>query len=186
MAAPARATGAAVGHGTGLRRVPTGVPDRGGYYALGAGSVAHERVPARVSKGIGRYPVPVVILTRLCVDAGEQGRGLGSALVRDALFQTVSIADRVGVRALLTHAETLEAAAFYQRLDAGFALSPTDPLHLVLLMKDLRAAIQSAAYLHGRSLEAERPPFKSFLASIPDVGSDEDLPTARDLPRDGP
>lgn len=118
-----------------------------GYYALAAGSVGHEDAPPRIAKGIGRYPVPVVILTRLGVDRGEQGKGLGSALVRDAFLQTASIAEQVGVRALLIHAETPEAKAFYQRIDPGFEASPTDPLHLVLLMKDLRAAIQSAGGL---------------------------------------
>jgi GNAT superfamily N-acetyltransferase len=120
-----------------------------GYYALAAGSVSHAEVPPRITKGVGRYPVPVVILTRLGVDVSEQGRGLGSALVRDALFQTASIADRVGVRALLIHAETPEAATFYQRIDPGFEQSPTDALHLVLVMKDLRAAIRAAADVSG-------------------------------------
>jgi GNAT superfamily N-acetyltransferase len=116
-----------------------------GYYALAAGSVAHDRVPPRVVKGLGRYPIPVVLLTRLGVDVEEQGRGLGSALVRDVLLQTASIADRVGVRALLIHAETPEAAAFYRRIDPGFEPSPTDPLHLILLLKDLRGAVRDAA-----------------------------------------
>ena len=116
-----------------------------GYYALAAGSVASEKAPARVTKGTGRYPVPVLILTRLGVDLSEQGKGLGSALVRDALFQAASVAERVGVRALLIHAETSQAAAFYQRIDPRFERSPTDSLHLILLMKDLRAAIREAA-----------------------------------------
>ena len=123
--------------GTGTRRVV-------GYYALTAGSVAHDGVPPRTIKGLGRYPIPVILLTRLGVDVAEQGRGLGSALVRDALLQTAAIADRVGVRALLIHAETPEAAEFYRRIDPGFEPSPTDPLHLVLLMKDLRAVIRQA------------------------------------------
>jgi len=116
-----------------------------GYYALAAGSVRREEAPPRLVKGVGRHPIPVVILTRLGVDVSEQGRGLGSALVRDALFQTASIAERLGVRALLIHAETPEAAAFYRRIDPGFEASPTDPLHLILLMKDLRGAIEEAA-----------------------------------------
>jgi GNAT superfamily N-acetyltransferase len=116
-----------------------------GYYALAAGSIEHAAAPPRLTKGVGRYPVPVVILTRLGVDLAEQGHGLGSALVADALFQVGSIAERVGVRALLIHAETPEAAAFYQRIDPGFEVSPTDPLHLVLLIKDLRRAIRDAA-----------------------------------------
>lgn len=116
-----------------------------GYYALAAGSVAHGGVPPRIIKGLGRYPIPVIILTRLGVDVEEQGRGLGSGLVLDALLQTASIADRVGVRALLIHAETPEAAAFYRRIDPGFQPSPTDPLHLALLLKDLRGALRDAA-----------------------------------------
>lgn len=116
-----------------------------GYYALAAGSVAHDAVPPRISKGIGRYPEPVVILTRLGVDVSEQGAGLGSALVRDALLQAASIAERAGVRALVVHGESDHAAAFYQRLGLGFGPSPTDPLHLILLMKDLRNAIRDAA-----------------------------------------
>ena len=116
-----------------------------GYYALAAGSVERETAPPRISKGIGRYPVPVILLTRLGVDLTEQGRGLGSALVRDALLQTASIADRLGVRALLIHAETPEAATFYQRIDPAFERSPTDPLHILFLVKDLQRAIRDAA-----------------------------------------
>ncbi len=119
-----------------------------GYYALAAGSVRPEEAPGRVTKGTGRYPVPVVVLTRLGVDVTEQGRGLGRALVRDALLQTAMIAERVGVRALLIHAESPEAAAFYRRIDPSFEASSTDPLHLILLIKDLRAAIREAATLH--------------------------------------
>lgn len=120
-----------------------------GYYALAAGSIEHAAAPPRLTKGVGRYPVPVVILTRLGVDLGEQGRGLGSALVRDALFQVAAIADRVGVRALLIHAATPEAAAFYRGIDPGFEASPTDPLHVVLMIKDLRRAIRDAAAAPG-------------------------------------
>lgn len=127
-----------------------------GYYALTAGSIGHNAATPRVAKGIGRYPVPVVILTRLGVDRSEQGRGVGSALVRDALLQTASIAERVGVRALLIHAETPEAAAFYRHIDPGFETSPTDPLHLIVLMKDLRAAIREAASARGEQGESRR------------------------------
>ena len=55
-----------------------------GYYALAAGSIAHDSAAPRITKGLGRYPVPVVVLTRLGVDLAEQGRGLGQSLVRDA------------------------------------------------------------------------------------------------------
>ncbi len=115
-----------------------------GYYALAAGSISREEAPPRVTSGLGRHPVPVVILTRLGVDVGQQGMGLGSNLVRDGFLQVSSIAERVGVRALLIHAEAGDVAAFYRRISPAFEPSETDPLHLTLLIKDLRTAIRTA------------------------------------------
>jgi len=113
-----------------------------GFYALSAGGVEPEDASRRLAHGAGRHPIPVVILARLGVDLGEQRRGLGTALLRDALLQTVSVANRVGVRALLIHAESPHAAAFYLRFDPAFERSPTDPLHLALLLKNIRAGIR--------------------------------------------
>jgi predicted N-acetyltransferase YhbS len=82
----------------------------------------------------------VILLTRLGVDLEEQGRGLGKALVRDALHRAAAAGHEIGVRALLLHAESEEARDFYLHL-AEFEQSATDPLHLFLLMKDLKATI---------------------------------------------
>jgi hypothetical protein len=87
----------------------------------------------------------VIILTRLGVDLRDQGRGLGSELIRDAFLQTAAIAHRIGARALLIHAETAEVRSFHVGLDPAFEPSPADPLQLVLLLKDLRAGIRDAA-----------------------------------------
>jgi len=87
------------------------------------------------------------------VDRTGQGQGLGKSLVPDALLQTAAVAERVGVRAFLIHAETPEAAAFYRRLSPAFEESPTDPLHVILLMKDLRRAIRDAAATPAASTE---------------------------------
>jgi GNAT superfamily N-acetyltransferase len=112
-----------------------------GYYALAAGSVEHTEAPERLRKGTGRHPVPVVLLSRLGVDVRAQGLGLGAALVRDALLRVIAAADVIGVRALLIHAESEKARGFYEHL-AEFETSPTDPLHLMLLMKDLRRVLE--------------------------------------------
>ena len=112
-----------------------------GYYALAAGSVEAAVASARLRKGTGRHPIPVVLLTRLGIDVRAQGLGLGAALVRDALLRVTAAADVIGVRALLIHAESDRARAFYEHL-GEFEPSPTDPLHLVLLMKDLRRALE--------------------------------------------
>ncbi|MGH6950344.1 MAG: GNAT family N-acetyltransferase [Vitreimonas sp.] len=112
-----------------------------GYYSLAAGSASPAHVPERVAKGLGRYPVPLVILARLAVDRREQGAGLGAALLKDALLGVCRASNDIGVRALVAHAKDDRAKAFYER--AGFMPSPTDPLHMFLVMKDLRALISS-------------------------------------------
>ena len=109
------------------------------YYSLAAGAVEHADAPRRVGKGLARHPVPVTLLARLAVDRTEQGRGLGKALVKDALLRTAAAADIAGIRALLVHAKDDEARAWYEALE--FEPSPTDPRHLFLLMKDLRAIL---------------------------------------------
>ncbi|MGQ0568597.1 MAG: GNAT family N-acetyltransferase [Armatimonadota bacterium] len=106
-----------------------------GYYALAASSVERQEAPERVRKGLARHPIPVILLARLAVDQREQGKSLGAALLKDALTRAASAADEIGARAVLVHAKDEEARAFYERFD--FEPSPTDPLHLFLLTKDL-------------------------------------------------
>lgn len=110
-----------------------------GYYALSAASVEQDDAPTRVRKGLARHPIPVILLARLAVDQSEQGRGLGAALLKDALQRAGSAAGEIGARAVLVHAKDEEAKAFYEHFD--FEPSPSDPLHLFLLMKDLRASL---------------------------------------------
>jgi GNAT superfamily N-acetyltransferase len=112
-----------------------------GYYGLTTGSVVHADASRRLTAGAGSYDIPVVILTRLGVDLSVQGRGLGRALVVDAFRRIDHVAEDVGVRALLIHAEDADAKAFYLRL-AAFEPSPVDDLQLLLLMKEFRRAIR--------------------------------------------
>jgi GNAT superfamily N-acetyltransferase len=111
-----------------------------GFYALATASVVQTDAPPRLTQGAGGYDIPVIVLTRLGVDVGEQGRSLGRALVIDALRRVDLISQHVGVRALLIHAENDEARGFYLHL-AKFEQSPVDPLQLALIMKDLRHAL---------------------------------------------
>jgi len=110
-----------------------------GFYALSTGSVQLRMAPAHVGHGMPD-PVPVVLLGRLAVDRRDQGHGLGSGLLRDAVARTVAASEIVGVRALLVHAMNERARDFYLRFD--FEPSPVEPLHLMLLMKDARKAIE--------------------------------------------
>ncbi len=112
-----------------------------GYYSLAVGQANHRDAPRRVTEGLGRYPVPLMVLARLAVTQGEQGRGWGSSLLKDALCRTAQAADIAGIRALFVHAKDEEARAFYEHFN--FRPSPNDPYHLFLLMKDLVRAAQS-------------------------------------------
>jgi len=111
-----------------------------GYYALTAGSVRPEEAPSRVSKGLAKHPIGVILLARLATDKREQGKGLGKALLKDALFRIMSAADAIGARAVLVHAIDEGARKFYEHF--GFERSPVDEFELMLLMKDLRAQVE--------------------------------------------
>jgi len=111
-----------------------------GYFSLAYGSVRREEVPERIAKGLARHPVPVVVLARLAVDRREAGRGLGKALLKDALLRIERAADIAGARAVLVHAIDDDARAFYEHFD--FERSPVDDLTLMLLTKDLRALLR--------------------------------------------
>lgn len=117
-----------------------------GYYALAIGQVQAEDATKRLLKGQpAEQPVPVLVLARLAVDREHQGRGLGRSLLQDALLRCDVVSESVGVRAIVAHAHP-EAAGFYDLF--GFEESPTDPLHRVLLLKDLRQLLESVARDH--------------------------------------
>lgn len=110
-----------------------------GYHALTVTGIGHDDAGERLAKGMGRHPIPAVLLARLAVDRSVQGQGLGAFLLRDAMLRAVSAAEGLGIRALVVHALHAEARAFYLRFD--FEPSPTDDLHLVKLIKDVRALL---------------------------------------------
>jgi GNAT superfamily N-acetyltransferase len=108
-----------------------------GYYSLVVGSVESSAASPRVAKGIPKHPIPVMILARLAIDLRHQRTGLGTALLKDALMRTAQAADIAGIRALLVHAKDESARKWY--LNWEFEPSPSDPLHLFLLMKDIKS-----------------------------------------------
>ena len=111
------------------------------YYAWCMAQVQPLSAPARLRKGGGRYPQPVALLARLGVDVGHEGRGVGAGLLQDVFARLVGLSDDIGCRGLLVHAESAEAREFYVHLVPEFEPSPTDALHLLLLMKDIRRTL---------------------------------------------
>lgn len=100
-----------------------------GYYALAAGAVSHESAASKIRRNMPD-PVPVIVLGRLAVDRGAQGRRLGAALLQDAVKRAVAVSHDAGVRALLVHALHERARQFYEHY--GFQPSPTHHLTLML------------------------------------------------------
>jgi len=112
-----------------------------GYYSLTVGQVEPTEAPARLGKGMGRYPIPVVLLARLAVSLGYQGHGVGRGLLQDAIMRTLTIADHAGIRALMTHPLDNAAASFYLRF--GFIPSPLRERQLLLLLKDAHRLVSN-------------------------------------------
>lgn len=113
-----------------------------GYYALAAAQVEPGDATERARKGQpSTRPVPAVLLARLAVHEDHQGAGLGQSLLRDVLRRCVAAAESIGARVLLVHAKHDRAKNWYLRF--GFEESPTDSLHLLMLMKDVRRLLEA-------------------------------------------
>ena len=108
-----------------------------GYFTLAYGSVEHEKAPERVTRGLARHPVPVILLARLAVDKRFKGQGVGKELLRDALLRTLNAAEIAGLRAVVVDAKDEAAKAFYERF--GFEAFKDEPMRLSLMLKDVRA-----------------------------------------------
>jgi len=99
------------------------------YYALAAGAVSHQDAPGKIRRNMPD-PVPVLVLARLAVDQGFQGQRIGGALLQDAVQRAISVAENIGVRALLVHALHEQVVQFYAHY--GFLPSPANPMTLML------------------------------------------------------
>jgi GNAT superfamily N-acetyltransferase len=111
------------------------------YYAWCMAQLEIAASPTRLRKGSGRYPQPVALLARLGVHTEHEGRGLGTALLVDAITRLVAMSDDLGCRGLLMHAESDEARNFYLHHIPELDETPTDGLHLVLLLKDAKRTL---------------------------------------------
>ena len=110
-----------------------------GYFSLTVGQVDTLEAPERIRKGMGQYPIPVVILARLAVSIQDQGKGIGFGMLQDAIRRTLLIAEQAGIRAMLTHPIDEEASSFYTHF--GFIVSPLSEQQLLLLLKDARHSL---------------------------------------------
>jgi GNAT superfamily N-acetyltransferase len=112
-----------------------------GYYSLVVGQIEYNDAPERLTKGLARHPIPVMLLARLAIATSHQNKGLGGSILKDAMLRTLQASDIAGIRAFAVHAKDDAAKSFYEHFD--FVASPTDPYHLFSLLKDIRAAVKS-------------------------------------------
>lgn len=108
-----------------------------GYYSLAASSVLHELAADGLKAGLGRNPIPALLLARLAVDKSCRRKGIGARLLKDALSRALSVSRSVGVRAMIVHAKDDNAKAFYEHF--GFLALPDNPFHLYLATRDIEA-----------------------------------------------
>jgi predicted N-acetyltransferase YhbS len=104
-----------------------------GYYSLAAGSVLHTAATGKVRRNMPD-PVPALLLARLAVDQAWHGKGLGADLLADAVSRAIGAAETIGVRAILVHAISDGAKAFYEK--HGFRSSPIEPMTLMVTIDE--------------------------------------------------
>jgi GNAT superfamily N-acetyltransferase len=108
------------------------------YYCLATGAIAQTAATGKVRRNMPD-PIPVMVIGRLAVDRNCQGRGIGRALLRDAIHRTLQAAEIAGIRAILVHAISEDAKQFYQK--CGFTVSPMEPMTLMVKVSDVIASL---------------------------------------------
>lgn len=114
-----------------------------GYYSLSAGAISHESTPKTMRRNMPN-PLPVLLLGRLAIDRNYHNKGLGSALLRDAMLRSVSVAGDAGVFAILVHALSEQAKRFY--MSRGFTESPLQPMTLIMTLKTVCSILAEPDY----------------------------------------
>jgi len=109
------------------------------YYSLASSAVAVVQASGRFRRNMPD-PIPVVVLARLAVASSHRGQGIGRGLFQDAALRVINAANAIGIRGMIVHAISDEAAAFYRQL--GFDSSPLDPMTLMVTLSDLRASVK--------------------------------------------
>lgn len=109
-----------------------------GYYSLSAGAISHETAPKSMRRNMPN-PLPVLLLGRLAVDKRYHNKGIGQALLRDAMIRAVNVSGDAGIFAILVHALNDQAKQFY--LSRGFVESPFQPMTLMMTIETVRSIL---------------------------------------------
>lgn len=112
------------------------------YYCLANGAITHAQASGKVRRNMPD-PIPVMVVGRLAVDRGWHGQAIGRALLRDAILRTVQAAEIAGIRAILVHAKSPQAKAFYE--SCGLHSSAVEPMTLMVSMAEARRILSPQA-----------------------------------------
>jgi GNAT superfamily N-acetyltransferase len=112
-----------------------------GFYGLAPTGVPAPTVPRSIRTGQAPDPVPCILFGQLAVNVAHKGKGIGSALLRDALQRCVDGAAIIGGRAVVVRAIDQEAERYWQ--SNGFIRATDDPSILFRSVADI------AAWLNG-------------------------------------
>jgi GNAT superfamily N-acetyltransferase len=110
-----------------------------GYYCLAAGAIGHAEAPSTMKRN-RPDPIPVLVLGRLAIHKDHHQKGIGTALLNDAIRRAIQAAEIAGVTALLVHAISEQARRFY--LSRGFIESPVKPMTLCLMLATVEQALR--------------------------------------------
>jgi GNAT superfamily N-acetyltransferase len=113
-----------------------------GYYSISPGAIEFARVPAALTRKLGRYEVPIFRLGRLAVSSELQGRGLGAGLLLAAGARALAVSGEVGGIALAIDAKDARAANWYERFGAMKLLD--NPLQLILPLSVIAQALAAS------------------------------------------
>jgi GNAT superfamily N-acetyltransferase len=110
-----------------------------GYYTLASASILFTNLPESLAKRLPRYPnVPGVRMGRLAVDHRFRGKGLGAALLADALRRSASA--EIAAFAFVVDAKDKAAADFYAH--HGFRATNGKPMFLYLALATVKDLVR--------------------------------------------
>ena len=110
-----------------------------GYYTLSAGHLVCDQLPEIVKTKLPKYPIPIARICRLAVDKDYKSQGIGGFLLHDAFTNVLSIADKMGVFAVVVDAKNDDAKSFYGNY--GFTELQDSELTLFLPITTIKSAV---------------------------------------------
>jgi GNAT superfamily N-acetyltransferase len=112
-----------------------------GYFTLATAGVPRDAFPKNHVRGLPPYDLPLILLARLAVDLRFAGKGLGHALIAEALRISLRVADQVGCRCIITDSYR-ERTGWYARYGFIPIEGPAEngPQRMFLDLRTVRAA----------------------------------------------